>query len=91
MTVLIDLNPATGECLAEIPITSPEQLQAAVARARAAQPGWGAMPTAARLELLRAVAGRLEERAEELADLITLEMGKPRKQALGEVRGWAKQ
>jgi succinate-semialdehyde dehydrogenase / glutarate-semialdehyde dehydrogenase len=90
MTVLIDLNPATGECLAEIPITSPEQLQAAVARARAAQPGWGAMPTAARLELLRAVAGRLEERAEELADLITLEMGKPRKQALGEVRGWAK-
>ena len=85
MTVFEDLNPATGECLAEIPVTNPEELAAAVARARAAQPAWGARPAAERLELLRGIAARLEERAEELADLVTLEMGKPRKQALGEI------
>lgn len=90
MSVLYDLNPATGECLAEIPMTTAEELAEAVARARAAQPGWAAMPVAERLELLRGVAAGLEAREDELADLITLEMGKPRKQALGEVRGWAK-
>lgn len=90
MSVLIDLNPATGECLAEIPITTAKELEAAVARARAAQPAWGARPVEERLELLRGISARMEERAEELADLITLEMGKPRKQALGEARGWAK-
>jgi len=90
MTVFEDLNPATGECLAEIPVTGPEELAAAGARARAAQSAWGARPAAERLELLRGIAARLEERAEELADLVTLEMGKPRKQALGEARGWAK-
>jgi acyl-CoA reductase-like NAD-dependent aldehyde dehydrogenase len=90
MSLIEDLNPATGECLAQIPVTEPAQLAEAVARARAAQPAWAAIATAERLELLRGAAARLEARAEELADLITLEMGKPRSQALGEVRGWAK-
>jgi acyl-CoA reductase-like NAD-dependent aldehyde dehydrogenase len=91
MNVIVDRNPATGECLAEIPVTGPAELAAAIARARAAQPAWGHLEPTRRLELLRGVAGRLEARAEELADLVTLEMGKPRAQALGEVRGWAAQ
>jgi len=90
MSTLRDLNPATGECLAEIPVTSPADLEAAVARARAAQPAWEALGVARRIELLRGVSSRLEERAEELADLVTLEMGKPRRDAIGEVRGWAR-
>lgn len=90
MNVIEDRNPATGECLIEVPFTGAQELAAAVARARAAQPAWAATETAERLQLLRGAAERLEARAEELADLVTLEMGKPRAQALGEVRGWAK-
>lgn len=85
-----DINPSTGERIAEIPVTSPEELQAAVARARAAQPAWAAMDAGERIALLEKVSGRLEDHAEELADLISKEMGKPRTAALGEAKGWAK-
>ncbi len=37
MSVFQDCNPATGECIAEIPITSPAELQASVERARRRQ------------------------------------------------------
>ncbi|MCL4170538.1 UNVERIFIED_CONTAM: hypothetical protein GTU68_009586, partial [Idotea baltica] len=43
-----------------------------------------------RLALLGAVSERLEAHAEELGELITQEMGKPRAAAVGEARGWAK-
>lgn len=85
-----DIDPSTGELIAEIPSTSTEQLQAAVGRAREAQPAWAELPLAERLEMLGKVSQRLEDAAEELADLISKEMGKPRAAALGEVRGWAK-
>ncbi|MFT7486798.1 MAG: succinate-semialdehyde dehydrogenase/glutarate-semialdehyde dehydrogenase [Candidatus Paceibacteria bacterium] len=91
MQTFDDINPSTGEVLAQIPITSSADLQAAVARAQAAQPAWAAMELSQRLELLGAIGGRLEQCEDELADLITREMGKPRAQALGEVRGYAKQ
>lgn len=89
MDTFDDINPATAETLARIPITSRAELAGAVARARAAQPAWAAMETAPRLELLSPVSARLEEQAEDLADLVTKEMGKPRSQALEEVHGWA--
>lgn len=89
MNTYRDLDPATGETIAEIPITSPADLEAAIARARAAQPSWQALGTAARLEILSGLVPALEAAAEELADLATREMGKPRKEALGEVKGWA--
>ena len=91
MQTFDDINPANGELISKIQATSSEELQQAVSRARAAQPAWAAMDSAKRLELLAAVAGRLEANADELADLITREMGKPRSAALGEVRGYAKQ
>ncbi len=43
MQTFSDLNPATGESLAEIPVTSESELAAAIARARAAQPAWGGL------------------------------------------------
>ncbi len=91
MSTFSDLNPATGQPLAEIPITSSEDLARAVGRARAAQPEWGARTVEQRAECLSSLSARLEEHAEELADLVTKEMGKPRAQALGEAKGWAKQ
>ena len=87
-TSLRDLNPATGEVIAEIPITTPAQLDAAVARARAAAPAWAALPVDERLALLRGAAARFEQRAEELGDLITREMGKTTKSAVSEVKTW---
>jgi len=91
MSAIRDWNPATGECLAEIPSTTTEELAAAVARARCAQQAWGALSIEERLSFLRPISERLEAHADELADTITREMGKPRAQALGEVRGWARQ
>ena len=90
MQTFSDLNPATGESLAEIPITSERELADAVARARAAQPAWGALSVEERADCLRGLGALLEEHAEELADLATREMGKPRAQSLGEAKGWAR-
>jgi len=91
MQTFDDMNPATGERLSRVRQTSSAELQQAVQRARAAQPAWAAMEPARRLELLGAVSQRLEQGAQELAELGTREMGKPLASALSEVRGWAKQ
>lgn len=88
MTVIRDLNPATGELIAEIPVTTPEQLLAAVTRARAAALTWAATPIDRRVELLGRAAEGLERRQDELSDLVTREMGKPRADALREVQGY---
>lgn len=90
MQTFQDLNPATGETLAELPITSEAELSAAIARARAAQPAWGALSVEQRAERLQGLGSLLEAHAEELADLATREMGKPRAQSLGEAKGWAR-
>lgn len=89
MKTYANLDPATGETIAEIPVTSSADLQAAVRRARDAQPAWQALGVAARCEMLAGVRAALEDAAEELADLTTREMGKPRTDAIREVKGWA--
>ncbi len=73
---LISYNPATGAELGRVPNSNAAEVQAAVARARAAQPGWAALPLGRRLAYLRAVRTVLAERAGELADLTAQEMGK---------------
>ena len=85
-----NLDPATGETLAEIPNASPEEVQAAVARARAAQPAWRALDLAERVRLVEAGAANLEAATDEIAGWITREMGKVHKDAEREVRGQAK-
>lgn len=90
MESICDVDPATGATLALVPVTSPEALAQAVARARKAAPGWADVPLETRCELLAAAGEKLLARAEELADLIVREMGKPRPEALGEVRGRAR-
>ena len=71
------LNPATGEVAGEAPNATAADLDRAVAAARAAQPGWAALPDEERAEACRAIAAMLEANAEELARLLTLEQGKP--------------
>jgi betaine-aldehyde dehydrogenase len=78
-------NPATEEPIAELPAAGVDELDAAVASARAAFPGWRAMAPADRARLLRRLATLVEEHAEELALLETRNVGKPIADSRGEV------
>jgi acyl-CoA reductase-like NAD-dependent aldehyde dehydrogenase len=70
-------NPATGEVLGRVPHSTREQVDAAVAAARAAQPAWAARPDAERRALLREAAAAIAANAESLARWVTREQGKP--------------
>jgi succinate-semialdehyde dehydrogenase/glutarate-semialdehyde dehydrogenase len=83
-TIAVD-NPATGEVLADIADASIEDALEAVDAAVAAQPSLDAMPPGERARLLRRVESEIRERADELALLITLEMGKSLPEARAEV------
>jgi acyl-CoA reductase-like NAD-dependent aldehyde dehydrogenase len=80
-------NPATEETVAELGTASPEQLDAAIASAREAAPGWAATPAVERAELLHEVATRMRALTDELAGVLTLEGGKPLIENSDEV-GW---
>lgn len=79
------LNPATGAVLAEYPELTDAELEAKVAAAHAAYPAWRDSGFADRAALMAAAARVLRRDAADLARLITLEMGKPIKEARGEV------
>jgi betaine-aldehyde dehydrogenase len=71
------INPATGEVLAQIRIDGAAEVDAAVARAQAAQGRWAATPGAERGRVLRRAAQILRARNDELAELETRDTGKP--------------
>ena len=71
------INPSTGDAAGTAPNAGLEELDRAVAAAAAAFPEWAAKSDAERQEACRAVTAKLQENAEELARLITLEQGKP--------------
>ncbi len=79
------LNPATEETLADIPPSSVEETDAAVARARAAFPAWRAVAPADRGRLLRRLATLVEEHHEELSRIESRNVGKPIGGARGEI------
>lgn len=76
------LNPATGEVLREFDCAWPEEVQAAVSRAREAQPAWWDLGVRRRREILREFQRLLLERKSEVAHLITEEAGKPYAESL---------
>ncbi|MFZ4301318.1 aldehyde dehydrogenase family protein [Streptomyces cinereoruber] len=69
------LNPATEEHVADVPAATPADIDAAVARAAAAQRGWAAAAPADRARLLRRFAAAVDEHVEELARLEVTEAG----------------
>jgi phenylacetaldehyde dehydrogenase len=76
-------NPATGKVIAKVAEGDKADIDLAVKAARAAFPKWAALPPAARQMILWRVAELIDQHAEELAQLETLDNGKP----LGEARG----
>jgi len=71
------VNPATGEPLASLPVTTVEELEAKVARAKAAQVEWAALMPVERGRVLRRAADILRARNAELARMETQNTGKP--------------
>ena len=83
---LLDVtNPATGEVLARVPLSTPGELDAAVAAARAALPAWRAVSVPERARRLFALREKLVARRDELARCVTAEMGKTLPDAKAEV------
>lgn len=75
--LLDNLGPATGEVIARIPRSTKADVDAAVAAAKAALPGWSKASVAERAALLDRVADRIEARLDELAALESRDTGKP--------------
>ncbi|MGN6751003.1 MAG: NAD-dependent succinate-semialdehyde dehydrogenase [Intrasporangium sp.] len=78
-------DPATGNVLTHVADATPADGRAALDAAVAAQADWAATPPRDRAELLRAAYEKIIERADELALLMTLEMGKTVAESKGEV------
>jgi aminomuconate-semialdehyde/2-hydroxymuconate-6-semialdehyde dehydrogenase len=74
-----DVNPATGEIVARVADGGAQDIDRAVAAARAALEGpWAKMPVARRLDLLDAVADRIMARFDDFLEAEILDTGKPR-------------
>jgi acyl-CoA reductase-like NAD-dependent aldehyde dehydrogenase len=80
-------NPFSEEILASVRAPSPEQLDAAIAAAAEAQRGWERTPALERCELLHEVATRLRAGSDQVAEVMTLEGGKPKLENSDEI-GW---
>ena len=79
------INPATGEVLAHVPLSTRNELDRAVAAAREALPVWRAVSTLGRARKLFELRAGLEVRKEDLARSVTTEMGKTLPDARAEV------
>jgi malonate-semialdehyde dehydrogenase (acetylating) / methylmalonate-semialdehyde dehydrogenase len=84
-TTLEDRDPATGELAARVPLSGAADVDRAVRAAAAAQPAWRAVPPQQRARATLALRDALVEHREELAALVTADMGKTFADAEGEV------
>jgi acyl-CoA reductase-like NAD-dependent aldehyde dehydrogenase len=83
--VSLSINPATGETLSAWSYASAAQIDTALTAAHQAASQWGRLDVARRGDILRAVAAQLRANKSALAQLVTLEMGKPIAEAEAEV------
>ncbi|ROU17036.1 succinate-semialdehyde dehydrogenase [Kluyvera ascorbata] len=84
-THAISINPANGETIASLPWATGPEVDMAITLADTAFRQWRKTAIEQRADALRAIGRVLRERGEEMAQCITREMGKPIKQARGEV------
>src|SRR4051795_3382224 len=86
MSMYAVVDPATGETVKEYPTITDDELRDAIARADRAHREWSKASTVAdRASLVRRVGELHTERRKELAEIIVAEMGKPIRQARGEI------
>lgn len=76
------VNPSTEEVIAQVPAGTAEDVDAAVAAARRAFPGWAAISPGDRATWLQRLTDGLRERSDEIASSVSREVGMPYSQAL---------
>ena len=69
-------NPATGAVARQVALASTDEVAAAVANAKAAQPAWGELPPIRRARVLNAFLALLNQHKDTLAAMISAEHGK---------------
>ncbi len=79
------INPASGEMLARYPFMGAAEVDAALQTAREAQRTWRSVPAEERARLIGGVARAFRTRQHHLAEIVTMEMGKPMRESLAEV------
>ena len=84
-THAVSVNPTTGEVVSSLPWSTERQVDSAIALAQQAFRQWRHVAVTDRAAALRKVGSAMRARGEELAQMISLEMGKPIAQARGEV------
>src|SRR3989337_2771098 len=82
-------NPATGNQTADLPLSSAEDVNAAVAAAKKAAVGWGTTPPLKRIKHMFRFKELLDRNADEIARAISNEHGKPHADAAGEIDSWS--
>jgi len=80
------VNPATGETLAQVPLSSPSEVAAAIEAAAAAFPEWRRTPPEDRIQPLFKLKVLLEDHIDEISRIITQENGKTFAEAKAEMR-----
>ncbi|KIQ94032.1 Aldehyde dehydrogenase, thermostable [Anoxybacillus thermarum] len=80
------INPATGESIGEVALSNEQDVKQAVSAAKRAQKKWALVPAPKRAKVLYKVGMLLQERKEQIARLLTMEMGKVIEEARGEVQ-----
>jgi acyl-CoA reductase-like NAD-dependent aldehyde dehydrogenase len=80
--VLTAIDPATGKTIGTVPITPEDRIPEIVERARVAQRKWAALPFAERARALTELRAVVVRRADEIAETVSLGMGKPLVEAL---------
>lgn len=80
------INPANGEELGTLPLSTKVQVDLAVQKAKEAQKSWALIPAPKRADYLYDIAFKLKEKKEHLAQTLTREMGKVIEEARGEVQ-----
>ena len=83
------VNPASGECFAQLPLATRADIDEAADAAARAFPGWAATPAIERAALLQRIGALIRRDEARLAAIITLEQGKRLSEALQEVRNSA--
>lgn len=83
---LVSRSPVDGSEILSVPAMDAAGMDAAVTRAHGAFLTWRSIPAPARGQVIKAFGRLLEEHKEDLADLVQLEVGKIRSEALGEVQ-----
>ena len=83
---IVTVNPATEAELQRHPVMTEAEVGTVLEAVRASGPGWREVPIGRRADLMHAAAGVLRRRVDELAGLVTAEMGKLTTEARGEIQ-----